>query len=477
VKTLIKNVKLFGIVLVAMIVLVNFSVFTLAASAQTSTETDFMNILNAQRTSLGKNTLAINSSLSTAAYLHSKDMAENGYFSHTSADGRTVSQRIVAAGYTNWTRLGENIAYSYGSPDATVVYNMWENSSGHYANMVGDFADAGLGVYTLNNYTYYTLDLGKSSSPVPPPAPNFSLSTSPSALNIAANTSTCSTITITSINSFAGTIGLTIASVPAGWTVSLTPTSLAIVSGGSGSSLLSITVPSTAPTGTYTFTVTGTSGSINRYTTVTVNTRGIPIAPSAPRDLKAAAGNAQVALTWSAPSNNGPFAILNYRVYRRTASTSPTLLATLGNVLSFIDSGMANGQTYYYTVTAVNSVGESPRSNEVYATPAAPVTKVLKVAVRTNSPTYSRGSYGNVVVTVTDDSAGNRVAGAAVTVRFYYPNGAVAGTFYRTTDANGNAQFYFSIGSYAQLGTYRITATASRTGYQIGTGQATFTVN
>jgi hypothetical protein len=477
VKTLIKNVKLFGIVLVALMLLVNFSVFTLAASAQTSTETDFMNILNAQRTSLAENTLAINSSLSTAAYLHSKDMAENGYFSHTSLDGRTFDQRVVAAGYTNWTRLGENIAYSYGSPDATVVYNMWKNSSGHYANMIGDFTDAGLGVYALNNYTYYTLDLGKSSSPVPPPAPNFSLSASPSALNIAVGTSTSSTITITSVNSFAGTIGLTIAPVPAGWTVTFTPTSLDIVSGGSGSSILSITVPSTAPTGIYTFTVAGTSGSISRYATVNLNTQGIQTAPLAPGNLRATAGNAQVALTWSAPSNNGASAILNYRVYRRTASTSVTLLATLGNILSYNDSAVANGQTYYYTVTAVNSAGESPKSNEVYATPAAPAAKSLTVAVRTNSLTYSRSSYGNVAVTVTDGPAGNRVAGAAVTVKFYYPNGVVAGTFYRTTDANGNAQFYFSIGSYAQLGTYRITATASRTGYQSGTGQATFTVN
>jgi hypothetical protein len=477
VKTLVKNIRRFGIVLVALMLFVNISGFTLAASAQTSTETDFINILNAQRTSLGENSLAINSSLSTAAYLHSKDMAENGYFSHTSLDGRTFDQRIVAAGYTNWISLAENIACYYGLPDATIIYNMWKNSSGHYANMIGDFTDAGLGVYTLNNYTYCTLDLGKSRSPVPPPAPNFSISASPSALNIAAGTSTTSTVTITPVNSFTGTVGLTIAPVPAGWTVTLTPTSLSIVSGGSISSVLSITVPSTAQTGTYTFTVTGTSGSISHFATVTVNIQSIQTAPSAPQNLKATAGNAQVALTWSAPSINGGSAILNYLVYRRTASTPPTLLATPGNVLSYNDSAVVNGQTYYYSVTAVNPAGESPKSNEVNATPAVPAAKVLNVAVRTNSQTYSRGSYGNAAVTVTDGSTGNLVAGAAVTVKFYSPSGTVAGTVYRTTDANGNAQVYFSFGSYSQTGIYRIMATASKTGYQIGTGQATFTVN
>jgi hypothetical protein len=42
---------------------------------------------------------------------------------------------------------------------------MWKNSTGHYANMMGDFSDAGLGVYSKNGYTYYTLDLGKSHAP------------------------------------------------------------------------------------------------------------------------------------------------------------------------------------------------------------------------------------------------------------------------------------------------------------------------
>ena len=131
-------------------------------SAQTSVESDFMVLLNAERATLGKNPLSNNSYLWTAAYLHSQDMAEQGYLSHTSLDGRTFDQRIVAAGYTNYSSLAENIAYAYGAPDAAIVYGMWKNSTGHYANMMGDFSDVGLGVYSKNGYTYYTLDLGKS---------------------------------------------------------------------------------------------------------------------------------------------------------------------------------------------------------------------------------------------------------------------------------------------------------------------------
>jgi hypothetical protein len=479
-KILIKNVTRLGLVLMALALIVSFSGFALAVSAQTDTETDFINILNSQRLSLNENPLSINSSLSNAAYLHSKDMAEKGYFSHTSEDGRTFSQRIVAAGYTNWTALAENIAYYYGQPDAATIYNMWKNSPGHYTNMIGNYSDAGLGVYTLNNYTYCTLDLGKNSSSVPPPAPNFSISASPSILTVAAGASTSSTITVNSVNSLNGTVGLTIGPVPTGWTVTLTRTSLAIVSGGSMSAVLAITAPSTAQTGTSTFTITGTNGSISHNATVTVNTRGLTTAPSAPRYLKATAGNAQVALTWSVPSSNGASTISKYRVYRRTATTSTTLLATtLGSILSYKDTTAVNGKTYYYTITALNSVGESPRSNEAYGTPVAPVAKILKVAVNTSSPTYSRGSYstvGRATVIVTDGSTGKPVTGVSLTIKIYSPTGALIRTIYSTTGSTGSSLVNFNIRPYDPAGTYRIKASASKTGYQIGTGQTTYTV-
>jgi len=61
----------------------------LRVEAQTSIERDFLAILNAERVALGKTPIVANSFLLAAAYLHSEDMAEQGYFSHTSFDGRT----------------------------------------------------------------------------------------------------------------------------------------------------------------------------------------------------------------------------------------------------------------------------------------------------------------------------------------------------------------------------------------------------
>src|SRR5205814_2165127 len=46
--------------------------------------------------------------------------------------------------------------------------------------------------------------------------------------------------------------------------------------------------------------------------------------------------------------------------------------ANLGNVLSCVDAGLTNGQSYYYIVSAVNSVGQGAPSNEAPAAPSGP---------------------------------------------------------------------------------------------------------
>src|SRR2546422_1482833 len=96
--------------------------------------------------------------------------------------------------------------------------------------------------------------------------------------------------------------------------------------------------------------------------------------PSPPQNLQATGGNAQVSLSWSIPSNIGNSDITGYKIYRSTGSGTETFLATTGNVLSYTDGSVTNSQTYYYKVTALNSAGESPQSNEANATPSAPPT-------------------------------------------------------------------------------------------------------
>ncbi len=95
--------------------------------------------------------------------------------------------------------------------------------------------------------------------------------------------------------------------------------------------------------------------------------------PSPPTALSAIAGNTQVSLTWGA----SPLAA-EYNVYRSTTSGGPySVIAFSLTGTSFLDTGLTDGTTYYYVVTAVNPAGESGNSNESSATPQAPSIKLL----------------------------------------------------------------------------------------------------
>src|SRR6266516_4702389 len=72
------------------------------------------------------------------------------------------------------------------------------------------------------------------------------------------------------VNNFTGSVSLS-ASAPAGLTASINPTSVNMASGGTATSVLTITATSSTPTGSYNVTVTGTSGSQTHSILVTVN--------------------------------------------------------------------------------------------------------------------------------------------------------------------------------------------------------------
>jgi len=96
--------------------------------------------------------------------------------------------------------------------------------------------------------------------------------------------------------------------------------------------------------------------------------------PSAPLNLHAIAGDGYVKLTWEAPSNTGGSSIVEYKIYRGTSSGGETFLAEVsGSTLSYNDTSVTNGVTYYYYVVPVNSAGAGDQSNEVSATPGTAV--------------------------------------------------------------------------------------------------------
>jgi hypothetical protein len=142
--------------------------------------------------------------------------------------------------------------------------------------------------------------------------------------------------------------------------------------GGATSGSVTFTAPSTA--GTYEFRYFLNNGwtevaSSNAFTVT-------PAIPVAPANLAATAGNAQVALSWSASAG-----ATSYNLYRGTSSTTLTLVQSGIGGTSVTNSGLTNGTTYYFQVTAVNGGGESGMSNPVSAKPQGlPVVKKLSAS-------------------------------------------------------------------------------------------------
>ncbi|MGH3370825.1 MAG: fibronectin type III domain-containing protein, partial [Nocardioidaceae bacterium] len=121
------------------------------------------------------------------------------------------------------------------------------------------------------------------------------------------------------------------------------------------------------------YTGVGLRGTTGRADDFGARTMGAPSGvPGAPTSLSASPGDASASLTWSAPSFDGGSPVTGYRVYRGTSPNPTTALTPdLGVVTSYTDSGLANGTTYFYKVSALNANGEGPLSNQAQVTPVA----------------------------------------------------------------------------------------------------------
>ncbi len=99
---------------------------------------------------------------------------------------------------------------------------------------------------------------------------DFGVSASPTAISLSQSHSATSTITLSSLNGFSGNVALS-ANAPAGFTATLNPTTVSLTSGGTATSTLTITATGTQISGTYTVTVTGSSGTLSHQTAVSVS--------------------------------------------------------------------------------------------------------------------------------------------------------------------------------------------------------------
>jgi hypothetical protein len=158
---------------------------------------------------------------------------------------------------------------------------------------IGDICAPQAGSYTANGTTY-TIQLefsnAASNCVLPPPAAplgNFTLSASPASLSVTQGDSGSSMITVTPSGGFTGNVNLSASGLPAGVTASFgsNPTT--------SSSLVTLTANVTAPVGTATVAITGTSGALTSTTTLPLNIIALasPTAGAAPLTVSFFSGN------------------------------------------------------------------------------------------------------------------------------------------------------------------------------------------
>lgn len=111
--------------------------------------------------------------------------------------------------------------------------------------------------------------------------------------------------------------------------------------------------------------------------------------PATPSGLTATAGNASVALTWTASSG-----ATSYKVSRSTTSSGSYTQIATPVAASYSDLGLANGTTYYYVVAAANSYGSSANSSQVSAAPALQTADISITVDTSQTKSISPWIYG-----------------------------------------------------------------------------------
>lgn len=87
----------------------------------------------------------------------------------------------------------------------------------------------------------------------------------------------------------------------------------------------------------------------------------------------ATAGNAQVALSWTASQGFVGWTVSGYDVGQSTTSGGPYTYTSVGNVLSSTRTGLTNGTAYYFVINPTDAFGTRiATSTQVSGTPTAP---------------------------------------------------------------------------------------------------------
>jgi subtilase family serine protease len=358
------------------------------------------------------------------------------------ASGKTI-------GYINPIIYPDALTSSY----STLFHDITSGSCGTYSAITGYDLCTGWGSPKTTGLIN-TLAGGATAS--------FTLSDSPSSLSITQGSSGTSTITVTDVNGFTGSVTLAASGLPSGVTAAFgtNPTT--------GTSVLTLTASSTATTGTSTVTITGTSGSLTATTTLalTVSSTATPnftiaASPSSVTITQSTSGTSTITITSTGGFSSATTLSATGLPSGVTAafSTNPVTPAANGSVTSTLTlTASATATVGAATVTITGTSGSLTHSTTIALTVnASSGTKNFTIAVSPSSLTIDEGGSGSVTLTVTSQNGFNSAVELSANA---FPSGvsATASKNPVTPPANGSASvtITFSATRRAATGTTTI---------------------
>jgi len=170
-----------------------------------------------------------------------------------------------------------------------------------------------------------------------------------------------------------------------------------------GSTSTNYTVTGLANGSTYAFrvaavNVAGTGGTSSTASETPRTTPGRPIG------VVSEDGDAQSALTWTAPTSAGGAAVTGYLVEQSSdgGTTWSTVVADTGSTsTAYTVTSLANGTGYLFRVSAVNAAGTGSASSAVSASPVAPTTSTTTTAPATTTTPATTTSTSTTTSTTT----------------------------------------------------------------------------
>ena len=291
------------------------------------------------------------------------------------------------------------------------------------------------------------------------PAPDFTVSASPTAVSVATGSSGTSTITTTSIGGFNSAISLSSSGAPSGVTVTFNPTS---IPGGAGSSTMTMAVASGTATGTYPITVTASGGGITHTTTVNLTITAssdftVSASPTAVSVATGSSGTSTITTTSIGGFNSAISLSSSGAPSGVTVTFNPTSIpggAGSSTMTMAVASGTATG-TYPITVTA--SGGGITHTTTVNLTITA--SSDFTVSASPTAVSVATGSSGTSTITTTSIGGFN----SAISLSSSGAPSGVTVTFNPTSipGGAGSSTMTMAVASGTATGTYPITVTGS----------------